>query len=120
MTQEEHWDTHYNHIMAFMKEEKRRPSKHRQEEHQMLNWIKYQKKQLAKGKMNPLRAERFIQLLETAEQYQRKNQYAYTSTLGDNYCGDFFSSDADQNPAASSTNASSSSIFCPPSVCSNS
>jgi hypothetical protein len=56
MTQEEHWDMHYNHIMAFMKEEKRRPSKHHLEEHQMLNWIKYQKKQLAKGKMNPLRA----------------------------------------------------------------
>lgn len=107
MTQEEHWDTHYNHIMTFMAKEKRRPSKHRLEEHQMLNWIKYQKKQLAKGKMNPLRAERFMQLLETAEQYQRKNQYAYTSTLDDNYCGDFFSSDADQNPAASNTNAPS-------------
>lgn len=100
MTQEEHWDMHYNHIMAFMKEEKRRPSKHHLEEHQMLNWIKYQKKQLAKGKMNPLRAERFIQLLETAEQYQRKNQYAYTSTLGDNYCSDFFSSAADLSPIA--------------------
>ena len=78
MKQDHIWERNYLDILNFMNENKRRPSKHNLEEHQMLNWLKYQKKRFVQGKMKPERADRFHQLLDLAEQYLRKNQYAYT------------------------------------------
>lgn len=92
MTQDDLWELNYLDIMGFMTEQKRRPSKHRLEEHQMLNWLKYQKKRLAMGRLKPNRIERFNRLLTVAEQYLRKNQYAYRKpqpSQGD-FCGDLF------------------------------
>lgn len=40
MTQEERWLLKYNEVLAFMERERRNPSKHRIEEHDMLNWMK--------------------------------------------------------------------------------
>lgn len=80
MTHDDLWELNYLDILDFMTEQKRRPSKHRLEEHQMLNWIKYQKKRLAQGRMKPERIERFNHLLAVASQYLRKNQYAYCGT----------------------------------------
>ncbi|MBR1520685.1 MAG: hypothetical protein IJ635_05550 [Bacteroidaceae bacterium] len=79
MTHDDLWELNYLDILDFMTEQKRRPSKHRLEEHQMLNWIKYQKKRLAQGRMKPERIERFNHLLAIASQYLRKNQYAYSN-----------------------------------------
>ena len=65
----------YNEVMGFMEENKRNPSKHRIEEHDMLNWLKANRKVMNKGEMKPERVEMFSKLLELTERYRRKNQY---------------------------------------------
>ncbi len=75
MTQEERWLTNYNEVMLFLKENHRNPSKHHLEEHDMINWLKANRKALNAGKMRPERVGKFRILLETMEQYKRKNQY---------------------------------------------
>ncbi|WP_155808502.1 hypothetical protein [Xylanibacter brevis] len=61
--------------MAFIKGYHRNPSRHRIEEHDMLNWLKVNRKALNAGKMKPERVETFKELLTLTEQYRRKNQY---------------------------------------------
>ena len=75
MTQEERWIVRYNELMGFLDENHRNPSKHRIEEHDMLNWLKANRKALNAGKMKPERVEKFRKLLEMTEQYRRKNQW---------------------------------------------
>jgi len=75
MTQEERWLIRYNEVMTFIKTNKRNPSKHRLEEHDMLNWLKANRKTMNAGKMKAERVEKFGKLLEMTEQYRRKNQY---------------------------------------------
>ena len=58
-----------------VKENHRRPSKHRLEEHDMLNWFKHTKKLIAKGECPQERIEKFAVLMETANKYRRKNQH---------------------------------------------
>ena len=43
MTQDERWQAQYDRMMTFMNENYRRPSKHRLEEHDILNWYKHVK-----------------------------------------------------------------------------
>ena len=75
MTQEEKWIARYNEIVKFIETNKRNPSKHRIEEHDMLNWLKANRKVLNAGKMKAERVEKFRKLLEMTEQYRRKNQW---------------------------------------------
>ena len=75
MTQDERWQQQYEQMMAFMNENHRRPSKHRLEEHDMLNWYKATKKRIAKGELPKDRLEKFNTLQEVAEKYRRLNQY---------------------------------------------
>ena len=75
MTQDEKWIVRYLDLMGFLDENHRNPSKHRIEEHDMLNWLKANRKALNAGKMKPERVEKFRKLLEMTEQYRRKNQY---------------------------------------------
>ena len=75
MTQDERWLVRYNEVMVFLEESHRNPSKHRIEEHDMLNWVKANRKALNAGKMKRERVERFKELLALMEQYRRKNQY---------------------------------------------
>ena len=75
MDQETRWLTRYKEVMAFIEANHRNPSKHRIEEHDMLNWVKANRKQLNAGKMKPERVETFKKLLGLIEQYKRKNQY---------------------------------------------
>ena len=75
MTQDERWQQQYEQMMAFMNENHRRPSKHRLEEHDMLNWYKATKKRIAKGELGGDRLEKFKTLQELAEKYRRLNQY---------------------------------------------
>ena len=75
MTQDERWNIRYNEVKAFIKREHRNPSKHRIEEHDMLNWVKANRKVMNAGKMKPERVEKFKRLLELVEQYKRVNQY---------------------------------------------
>ena len=75
MTQEERWNTRYEEVKAFIESNKRNPSKHRIEEHDMLNWLKANRKAMNAGKMKPERVSKFKQLLELMEEYKRVNQY---------------------------------------------
>ena len=67
MTQDEKWQLKYEQMMAFMKDNHRRPSKHRLEEHDMLNWFKATKKRIAKGELSEERLEKFNTLQEVAK-----------------------------------------------------
>ena len=75
MTQDERWMTKYNEVVEFIESNHRNPSRHRIEEHDMLNWLKANRKVMNAGKMKTERVEKFRKLLEITEQYRRKNQY---------------------------------------------
>lgn len=75
MTQDERWLAKYNEIMTFIETNKRNPSKYRIEEHDMLNWLKANRKKMNAGELKPERVSLFKQLLEMGEEYKRKNQY---------------------------------------------
>lgn len=75
MTQEERWITRYNEMIAFIENNYRNPTRHRIEEHDMLNWLKANRKALNAGKLKAERVENFRKLQELMEQYKRKNQY---------------------------------------------
>ncbi len=75
MTQDERWLTRYNEVVGFIEANHRNPSKYRIEEHDMLNWVKANRKVMNAGKMRPERGEAFGRLLALMEEYKRKNQY---------------------------------------------
>ena len=75
MTQEERWNLRYQEVFEFVETNHRNPSRHRIEEHDMLNWVKANRKAINAGKMRPERVEAFKRLLEMMEEYKRKNQY---------------------------------------------
>ena len=55
MTQEERWMKKYEVVMAYIETNHRNPSKHRIEEHDMLNWMKANRKVMNAGKLKPER-----------------------------------------------------------------
>ena len=75
MTQEERWLAKYKEMVEFIQTNHRNPSRHRIEEHDMLNWVKANRKALNAGKLKPERVEAFKRLLAMMEQYRRKNQW---------------------------------------------
>ena len=75
MTQDERWKARFKEVVDFVEDNRRNPSRYRIEEHDMLNWLKANRKALNAGKMKPERVEKFRKLLELTEQYRRKNQY---------------------------------------------
>ena len=75
MTQDEKWQKRYEEVKGFVLANKRNPSKHRIEEHDMLNWVKANRKHLNAGTLKVERMEAFRKLLEMMERYRRKNQY---------------------------------------------
>lgn len=75
MTQDERWQAKYNEVKSFIEENHRNPSKYNLEEHDMLNWLKANRKRLNAGVLKPERVGQFNKLLELCEQYKRKNQW---------------------------------------------
>ena len=75
MTQEEKWLLKYNEVMEFINTNHRNPSKHRIEEHNMLNWVKQQRKLLNAGSLKLERIEKFRGLLAIIEENKRVNQW---------------------------------------------
>ena len=75
MTQDERWIAKYNEVVEFIETNHRNPSKHRIEEHDMLNWLKASRKKMNAGGLKPERVELFERLLELMEQYKRVNQW---------------------------------------------
>ena len=75
MDQDTRWLTKYNEVMDFMEQNHRNPSRHRIEEHDMLNWLKATRKRMNAGELKEDRVVLFQKLLEMGEKYKRKNQY---------------------------------------------
>jgi len=75
MTQDEIWKKKYEEVVGFIETNHRNPSKHRVEEHLMLNWVKHNRKVMNAGEMRPERVERFRALMEMWERHRRKNQW---------------------------------------------
>ena len=75
MRQDERWLERYNELKTFIETNKRNPSKHRMEEHDLPNWLKANRKLMNAGKMKPERIKMFEELLTLIEQYKRVNQY---------------------------------------------
>ena len=75
MTQDEKWQTRYKEVIDFIETNQRNPSKYRIEEHDMMNWLKANRKVLNAEQMKPERVEKFKELLAMMEQHRRKNQY---------------------------------------------
>ena len=75
MTQDERWNIRYNEVKSFIETNHRNPSKHRIEEHDMLNWVKANRMAMNAGKMKSERIEAFEKLLALMEECKRVNQY---------------------------------------------
>ena len=75
MTQDERWQKQYDDVMEFLAKNHRNPSRHRLEEHDMLNWVKQQRKLKNKGELRADRAEMLGRLLSLWEESKRVNQY---------------------------------------------
>ena len=75
MDQGTRWLTRYQEVVEFVETNHRNPSRHRIEEHDMLNWVKANRKVMNAGKMRPERVEAFGRLLALMEENKRKNQY---------------------------------------------
>ena len=63
MTQDERWQIRYQEVIGFIEKNHRNPSKHRLEEHDMLNWMKANRKQMNAGTLRHNRIEQFNKLL---------------------------------------------------------
>lgn len=75
MTQDERWHTRYEEVKTFVETNHRNPSKHRIEEHDMLNWLKANRKKMNAGELKEERLLMFKKLLTLVEENNRKNQY---------------------------------------------
>jgi len=75
MTQDERWTLKYNEVVEFILTNHRNPSRHRIEDHDMLNWLKANRKVMNAGSLKAERVEPFQQLLGLIEKYKRLNQY---------------------------------------------
>ena len=75
MDQETRWLTKYKEVVDFVEANHRNPSRHRIEEHDMLNWVKANRKALNAGKMKEERVEMFKKLLALADENKHVNQY---------------------------------------------
>ena len=76
MTRGERWLAKYNEVVEFIESNHRNPSRHRIEEHDMLNWIKANRKAMNAGKLKLERMGLFQRLLAACEQYKHINQHA--------------------------------------------
>ncbi len=75
MTQDERWLAKYNEVVEFINTNHRNPSRHRIEEHDMLNWLKATRKRLNAGELKEDRLGLFKELLALCEQYRHVNQW---------------------------------------------
>ena len=75
MTQDERRLAKYIEVKTFIEENHRNPSRHRLEEHLVLNWIKHNRKLNNAGQLKPERIKLFDVLLAKMEEMKRVNQY---------------------------------------------
>ena len=77
ITQEERWQKKYQEVKDFIRTNHRNPSRHRIEDHDMLNWLKTNRKKVNARELKEPRLTMFKELLALSEQYKRKNQYVW-------------------------------------------
>lgn len=65
----------YNEVISFIETNHRNPSRHRIEEHDMLNWLKASRKKMNAGDLKPERVKLFEKLLALAGENKHVNQY---------------------------------------------
>ena len=75
MTQDERWIARYNEVVEFIQTNQRNPSRHRIEEHDMLNWLKANRKRMNAGALLEPRIGLFKELLALCEQNKHLNQW---------------------------------------------
>ena len=75
MTQDERWMERYIEVKTFIESNHRNPSRHRIEEHLMLNFLKHNHKLMNAREMKEERRALFLKLLTLVEENKRKNQY---------------------------------------------
>ena len=75
MTQDERWSIRYYEVKSFIEENHRNPSKYNLEEHDMLNWLKANRKRMNAEELKEPRLGMFKELLALCEQYKHVNQY---------------------------------------------
>lgn len=79
ISQEERWIQNYQRIIYFIETHQALPSRHHPEDYQLLNWMKYNRRLWAKGKLPPERVDAFNKLLKMAKEYHKFNQFTYKS-----------------------------------------
>ncbi len=68
MTQDEIWQKKYEEVVAFIKKNKRNPSKYDPEERGLyLNWLRHNRKLYNAGELKPERVKLFEDLLSLSE-----------------------------------------------------
>ena len=75
MTQDERWQKQYDEVVEFIQTNHRNPSRHRIEEHDMLNWLKANRKRMNAGELKEPRLEKFKVLLALTEENKHVNQW---------------------------------------------
>ena len=75
MTQDEKWHMRYLEVIGFIETNQRNPPRHRIKEHDMLNWLKANRKKMNAGDLKEERVEHFNKLLALAEENKHVNQY---------------------------------------------
>lgn len=70
------WSRKYNMVWKFVEQNHRGPSRHRIEEHNMLNWMKFNRKMLKVDKLQGEKREKFQKLVDLIHSFHRVNQYA--------------------------------------------
>ena len=75
MDQEIRWLIRYNEVKEFIEREHRNPSKYKLEEHDMLNWLKTNRKKMNAEALREPRLSKFKELLKLVEKYKHVNQY---------------------------------------------
>lgn len=67
MSHEEAWLAKWRETMEFIEKKRRNPSKHRVEEHMLVNWVKHNRKLMNAGKLKETRQALFTKLLAREE-----------------------------------------------------
>ena len=75
MKNDDLWMVRYEEVLNFMKSQRRNPSKHRIEEHLMLNWLKYNRKMMNAGKLKADREKLFKEVLSLGNTLKHVDQY---------------------------------------------
>ena len=75
MTRDERWLRMWQLYMDFMREHGRRPSKHRAEERDLVNWMKHNRKMVNASLFPANRQDKLDELIRLSEMCTHVNQY---------------------------------------------